>query len=81
MRSAEQVELERQHVQREDTGCSRKGGTPTKQLLVKLAQKEHCSSYRRQRASQGHARAFGPCSAAEGALDLQARAKLGNYVG
>lgn len=26
MRSAEQVELERQHVQREDTGCSRKGG-------------------------------------------------------
>ena len=26
MRSAEQVELERQHVQREDMGCSRKGG-------------------------------------------------------
>ena len=67
MNSAEQVELERQHVQREDIGCSRKGGaTLAKQLLVKLAQKEHGRKEQKAGGLQGRAQAFGPCSVSRG---------------
>lgn len=82
MNSAEQVELERQHVQREDIGCSRKGGAHSQSSCWwNWRRKNTAGRSRRQRAFKDVLKPLVLAQWAEGALDLQARAKLGNYVG
>ena len=82
MRSAEQVGLERQHVQREDMGCSRKGAAhPQSSCWWNWRRKNTKGRSRRQKACKAMREHLVLAQWAKGAFDLEARAKLGKHVG